>query len=62
MTLHQFLLILRARWVSALVVLLAAFGLAIAVSLVMPKRYTATASVMLDVRSPTRSQAWCSPE
>lgn len=52
MTLHQFLLILRARWVSALVVLLAAFGLAIAVSLVMPKRYTATASVMLDVRSP----------
>lgn len=52
MTLQQFLSILRARWASALLVLLLAVGSAIGVSLVLPKRYTSTASVMLDVRSP----------
>lgn len=52
MTLQQFLSILAARWKSSLAVLLVIVGLAIAVSLVLPKKYTATASVMLDVRSP----------
>lgn len=52
MTLQQFLSILAARWKSSLAVLLVIVGLAITVSLVLPKKYTATASVMLDVRSP----------
>lgn len=52
MTLHQFLSILAARWKASLIVLLVTVGLAVAVSLLLPKKYTATASVMLDVRSP----------
>lgn len=52
MTLHQFFSILAARWKASLVVLLAVVGLAVAVSLLLPKKYTAIASVMLDVRSP----------
>jgi polysaccharide biosynthesis transport protein len=52
MTLSQFFYILRARWLSALFVLLLTVGGAFAVSLLLPKKYTASASVMLDVRSP----------
>ena len=52
MTLQQFFSILAARWKSSLAVLLVVVGAAIAVSLVLPKKYTATAAVMLDVRSP----------
>jgi chain length determinant protein EpsF len=52
MTFSQLLSILHARWRSALLVLLATLGATISVSLLLPKKYTATASVMLDVRSP----------
>jgi chain length determinant protein EpsF len=52
MTFAQLLSILKARWLSALVVLLLTVGTTIAVSLTMTKNYTATASVVLDVRSP----------
>ncbi len=52
MTLSQFFYILRARWLSALCVLMLTVGGAFAVSLLLPKKYTASASVMLDVRSP----------
>lgn len=52
MTLQQFLSILRARWASALLVLVVTVSAAIGVSLLLPKRYMSTASVMLDVRSP----------
>ena len=52
MTLGQFISILQARWRSALLVLLVTVCAAVAVSLLLPKKYTATASVMLDVRSP----------
>jgi polysaccharide biosynthesis transport protein len=52
MTLSQFFYILRARWKSALLVLLLTVGSAFVVSMLLPKKYTATASVMLDVRSP----------
>jgi chain length determinant protein EpsF len=52
MTFAQLLSILKARWLSALVVLLLTIGITVAVSLVMTKNYTATASVVLDVRSP----------
>ncbi|MFI4930683.1 MAG: chain length determinant protein EpsF [Burkholderiales bacterium] len=52
MTLSQVLLVLRARWVFALCVwasVIAAVGVA---TLLMPKRYTASAAVVLDVKSP----------
>lgn len=52
MTLHQFLLILRARYKVALLVILLAVSAALAVSLVLPKKYTAQTAVLVDVRSP----------
>jgi chain length determinant protein EpsF len=52
MTLHQFLLILRARYAVALLVILLAISAALAVSLVLPKKYTAQTAVLVDVRSP----------
>ena len=52
MTISQFLLILRARWKSAVVVFAGVVGLALVFMLLLPKNYTATASVVLDVQSP----------
>lgn len=52
MTLHQFLLILQARYRVAVMVLLAALLAALAVSLLLPKVYTANTEVLVDVRSP----------
>lgn len=52
MTLSQILMVLRARWLSALLVLLTVTGLVLAVTLMLPKRYTAMAAVVLDVKSP----------
>ena len=52
MTLHQFLLILRARYRVALMIALLAILAALAVSLVLPKKYTAQTAVLVDVRSP----------
>ena len=52
MTLHQFLLILQARYRVAVMVLLAALLAALAVSLLLPKIYTANTEVLVDVRSP----------
>jgi len=52
MTLQQFLLILRARWVVALLTLLVTVAVTVGVSMVMPKQYTANAAMVLDVRSP----------
>lgn len=52
MTIAQLLSILKARWISAIVVALLTIGATVAASLLMPKSYTATASVVLDVRSP----------
>jgi len=46
------LIVLRARWLSALAVLLLVNAVVIAVTLLLPKRYTATAAVVLDVKSP----------
>lgn len=50
MNLQQFLRILRARWLLMLVTLAITVGTTIAVSLLMPKRYTATATVVADVK------------
>lgn len=52
MTLTQLLVILRARWRSALVTMLAVLVLVALATVLMPKKYTATASVVLDVKSP----------
>ncbi len=52
MTLHQFLLILRARYRVALLILLLAVSAALAVSLILPKKYTAQTAVLVDIRSP----------
>jgi polysaccharide biosynthesis transport protein len=54
MTLGQFFTILRARWISALIVLLLLVTVTLTVSLLLPKQYTATASVFVDVKSPDR--------
>ena len=50
MTFRQFLSILRARWHIALVIFLLTVGSAIAISMLLPKRYTATASVVIDAK------------
>lgn len=52
MTPTQFLLILRARWLVALLTLLLVVGATAAFSLLQDKQYTASATVVLDVKSP----------
>ncbi len=50
MSLTQFLAILRARWWVALLVLVLTVGTTVGVSLRLPKQYTATATVVVDVK------------
>jgi chain length determinant protein EpsF len=50
MTFGQFVSILRARWQTAFWVVAALVAVTVGVSLVMPKTYTATASVVLDLK------------
>ncbi|MDY0748909.1 chain length determinant protein EpsF [Paucibacter sp. R3-3] len=52
MSFAQLLLVLRARWRSALAVLLVVTLLVAGATLVLPNKYTATSSVVLDVKSP----------
>lgn len=52
MTLQQFLLILRARYKIALLTLLVTVLTTLVVSLLLPKQYTASSAVVVDVRSP----------
>ena len=52
MTLSQFLLILRARYLVALLAFLVTVITTVVVSLMMPKQYTASAAVVVDVKSP----------
>ncbi len=52
MTLTQFLLILKARWWVALLALALTVLTTLGVSLYLPKQYTASAAVVVDVRSP----------
>lgn len=52
MTLQQFLLILRARYKVALLAFLVTVATTVVVSLIMPKQYTASATVVIDVKSP----------
>jgi chain length determinant protein EpsF len=52
MSLTQLLIVLRARWISFVLVLTCAGALAVVANALLPKRYSATASVVLDVKSP----------
>jgi polysaccharide biosynthesis transport protein len=52
MTAAQIFILLRARWRFAVLVLLAVVALTAAISLLRTPQYTATASVVLDVKSP----------
>lgn len=52
MTFHQFLLILRARWQAILLTLLGVVGTTGGLSLVLPKKYAASAAVLVDVKAP----------
>jgi polysaccharide biosynthesis transport protein len=52
MTLQQFLLILRARWKIAILAFVVTVATTVVVSLLLPKQYTASAAVVVDVRSP----------
>lgn len=52
MTLQQFLLILRARYRVALLALAVTVLTTLIVSLILPKQYTASAAMVVDVKSP----------
>ena len=52
MSFHQFLLILRARYIAALSVLLLTVAAVTGYSLWLPKQYSASAAVVVDVKSP----------
>jgi polysaccharide biosynthesis transport protein len=52
MSFSQFVAILKARWLVVLSILALALATAIALNMVLPKRYTATTKVMVDVKSP----------
>ena len=52
MTLQQFLFILRARYLVALLAFVITVATTVVVSLVLPKQYTASAAVVIDVKSP----------
>ncbi len=52
MSLHQFYLILRARYRLALLIAISVVLLALLVSLLMPRQYTAQTAVLVDLRTP----------
>jgi len=51
MSLNQFLVILRARWLIAVGIFVAVVFLISFASLIWPKQYTATASIVIDSKS-----------
>lgn len=52
MTPHQFLLILRARYKLALLIFVLTVAITVGVSLAMTRQYTASAALVVDVKSP----------
>jgi succinoglycan biosynthesis transport protein ExoP len=50
MTFNQFLRIIRARWLLVLLIITVSVLLTLGVSLLLPKQYTASATVMADIR------------
>lgn len=51
MSFKQFLYILKARWVTMLVMFVVTIAGTLAVSMTLPKKYTSSASVLIDVRA-----------
>lgn len=51
MSIHQLLLILRARWLVIVATLLTVVALVIGISLVLPAKYKAVATVLVDAKS-----------
>ena len=52
MSLAQLITILRSRWLTVVVVFVLTVGTVVGVSLILPKKYTATSAVVVDVRTP----------
>jgi chain length determinant protein EpsF len=52
MTFQQFLLILRARWLTVLLTFALVVGTTLGVSFLLPKKYTASAALLVDVKAP----------
>jgi len=52
MSFSQVLAILKARWIVLISIIGLSFAVALIVSLLLPKQYTSTASVVVDVKSP----------
>lgn len=52
MSISQILAVLRARWVVLLSVFFGVFLLAVAITMLLPKKYSASAALLLDVKSP----------
>ena len=52
MTFQQFIIILRSRYKAALLALLLTVGITATVSLLLPKEYTASTALVIDVKSP----------
>jgi chain length determinant protein EpsF len=52
MSLHQLLLILAARYKTVLTIMAATVSVTVAASLLFPEHYTASSTVVLDIRSP----------
>ncbi|MEN9453014.1 MAG: chain length determinant protein EpsF, partial [Pseudomonadota bacterium] len=50
MTFSQFLAIVRARWVLIASIFVATISVTLVVSLLLPKKYSAMATVMVDAR------------
>ncbi len=50
MNLQQFLRVLRARWLLMLITLVITVGTTVLVSYLLPKRYTSTATVVVDIK------------
>ena len=57
MTVREFFTILRRQWLTLFACLLVVVGVAMALTLVQPKVYTATASVYLQTSTPTKTDA-----
>ena len=57
MSFNQFLVILRARWLIAAGIFVAVFVLIAFASVIWPKQYTATASVVIDSKTDPVAQA-----
>lgn len=52
MSISQIIAILRARWIILVAVFASSVLLAIAANMLLPKKYTSTAALLLDVKSP----------